>query len=208
MATYAALTVTGGTTGTSTWANNIRDHVNVVCTAATRPGSPHEGMRIYETDNDRELTWNGSAWVYMGWTSPTGRIGCRLTSPAPITGPGATVANNTLDILMWGVEDYDPAGMHSSLGQIYAPISGAYMISTSFAWTTAWTNAGDFIRIQRNGGFLIVDLPVETSSSFWGGCYGPFDLDAGEYATIGVVQKSGSTRTINGGTVNMRYLSA
>jgi hypothetical protein len=34
----------------------------IVCTAATRPSSPNEGMVIYETDTDLFQFWNGSAW--------------------------------------------------------------------------------------------------------------------------------------------------
>jgi len=34
-----------------------------VCTSTTRPASPYEGMVIYETDTDRTLVWNASAWV-------------------------------------------------------------------------------------------------------------------------------------------------
>lgn len=35
----------------------------IVCTSGTRPGSPVEGMVIYETDTDRILVYNGAAWV-------------------------------------------------------------------------------------------------------------------------------------------------
>lgn len=35
----------------------------IVCTAATRPASPNEGMTIYETDTDLFLVWSGSAWI-------------------------------------------------------------------------------------------------------------------------------------------------
>lgn len=35
----------------------------IVCTSATRPGSPATGQIIYETDTDSLLIWNGAAWV-------------------------------------------------------------------------------------------------------------------------------------------------
>lgn len=38
-----------------------------VCTSSTRPASPFEGQMIYETDTDKVLIWDGSAW-----TPPTG----------------------------------------------------------------------------------------------------------------------------------------
>jgi hypothetical protein len=54
---------------------NWTDQVISTVTSSTRPSSPPEGQRIYETDTDREYTWNGSAWVQQGgtgvWTSYT-----------------------------------------------------------------------------------------------------------------------------------------
>jgi hypothetical protein len=34
----------------------------IVCTSTTRPGSPNEGMTIYETDTDLTLQYTGTAW--------------------------------------------------------------------------------------------------------------------------------------------------
>ena len=34
-----------------------------VVSSATRPSSPHEGQRIYETDTDKRLVYDGSAWT-------------------------------------------------------------------------------------------------------------------------------------------------
>lgn len=36
-----------------------------VCTSSTRPASPYDGQVIYETDTDKTLVYNGSAWVYL-----------------------------------------------------------------------------------------------------------------------------------------------
>lgn len=36
-----------------------------VCTSSTRPASPYEGQMIYETDTDKTLVWDGSAWVNL-----------------------------------------------------------------------------------------------------------------------------------------------
>jgi hypothetical protein len=35
----------------------------IVCTSTTRPASPTIGQKIYETDKQAELTWNGSIWT-------------------------------------------------------------------------------------------------------------------------------------------------
>ena len=34
-----------------------------VCTSSTRPAAPFEGQTIYETDTDRLLSYDGSAWI-------------------------------------------------------------------------------------------------------------------------------------------------
>lgn len=34
----------------------------IVCTSTTRPATPFEGQRIYETDTNRELLYDGSGW--------------------------------------------------------------------------------------------------------------------------------------------------
>lgn len=39
----------------------------IVCTTATRPSSPVEGMTIAETDTDKILTYSGSAWRVVGY---------------------------------------------------------------------------------------------------------------------------------------------
>lgn len=46
----------------------------ITCTSASRPGSPVEGMCIFETDTDLVRFWNGSAWVTVLHVGP-GKVG-------------------------------------------------------------------------------------------------------------------------------------
>lgn len=55
--------VSAGGTIAATWGNAIRDQGVQVTTSGARPGSPTEGMVIYETDTDQVMVYNGSAWV-------------------------------------------------------------------------------------------------------------------------------------------------
>ena len=48
--------------------NNIDEGVRsrFICTSSTRPSTPFDGQKIYETDTDLEYVWDGSAWVPAG----------------------------------------------------------------------------------------------------------------------------------------------
>ena len=50
-----------------------------VCTSSTRPATPYEGQMIYETDTDKVLVWNGSAW-YANWNTAWGIVGYQENS--------------------------------------------------------------------------------------------------------------------------------
>jgi len=61
----------------------------IICTSSTRPASPFEGQKIYETDTSREYLWDGSAWVqandygqWQTWT-PTLTQNTTLTYSSP-----------------------------------------------------------------------------------------------------------------------------
>jgi len=49
--------------GLSNYTPSSRISQSGVCTSSTRPATPYEGQVIYETDTDRVLYFNGSAWV-------------------------------------------------------------------------------------------------------------------------------------------------
>jgi len=49
--------------GLSNYLASSRISQSGVCTSTTRPASPYEGQVIYESDTDRVLVWNASAWV-------------------------------------------------------------------------------------------------------------------------------------------------
>ena len=79
-----SLNVTRGQDGTTAQGHNLgaavrhmitardlqepQDHINnggyhiIVCTSSTRPGSPVDGQHIYETNTDKTLSWDGTAW--------------------------------------------------------------------------------------------------------------------------------------------------
>lgn len=56
-----------------------------VCTSSTRPASPYEGQVIYETDTDKALVWNNSAWVYLS-TGTANPVGLEFISTTSFSG--------------------------------------------------------------------------------------------------------------------------
>lgn len=63
-----------------------------VCTSSTRPASPYEGQVIYETDTDRTLVWNGSAWVFLS-TSTANPVGVEFVKTQTV---GSAVSSVTV----------------------------------------------------------------------------------------------------------------
>ena len=61
-----------------------------VCTSSTRPAVPFEGQMIYETDTDKVLVWNGTAWLYSS-TPQTTEIGGAWVAYTPVITQGVTI---------------------------------------------------------------------------------------------------------------------
>lgn len=64
-----------------------------VCTSSTRPASPFEGQVIYETDTDKVLVYNGSAWL-PPWNTAWGSLG-RATATTSQTFTSASLVDFT-----------------------------------------------------------------------------------------------------------------
>ena len=60
-----------------------------VCTSSTRPASPYEGQVIYETDTDKVLVYNGSAW-YPNWNTAWGQVAAVTNSSSTSVTIGGT----------------------------------------------------------------------------------------------------------------------
>lgn len=72
-----------------------------VCTSSTRPASPYDGQVIYETDTDRTLVWNGSAWVFLS-TGTSNNLGLELVSTCTVTSVGGTSATSSNGVITFG----------------------------------------------------------------------------------------------------------
>lgn len=76
--------------------NYLMNQTIIVCTSGTRPGSPVEGMTIYETDTDRYMSYSGSAWVILletsTWTDYSASLAWTSNGTAPALGNSVVVA--------------------------------------------------------------------------------------------------------------------
>jgi len=69
-----------------------------VCTSSTRPASPYEGQCIYETDTDKLLVYNGSAW-YPPTNQPWGVLGSHTLETSFYTSsPHTTLQDEGLSV--------------------------------------------------------------------------------------------------------------
>ena len=72
-----------------------------VCTSATRPASPWNGLTIYETDTQKTYVYNASSWTlvndYSALVTAASRLGVKVWVQA--TQPTATAVN---ELWFWG----------------------------------------------------------------------------------------------------------
>lgn len=78
--------------GLSNYLPNSRINQSGVCTSSTRPASPYEGQVIYETDTDRTLVWNGTAWVDVS-TGKAGKPGLVFIKEQALSGTSTNVTS-------------------------------------------------------------------------------------------------------------------
>lgn len=132
-----------------------------VCTSSTRPTSPYEGQMIYETDTDKVLVWNGSAW-YANWNNAWGVVGyAAKTSDTSIT---TTTTDITGLTVTWTAVS----------GRLYKTSFQAIgFVNTADAYINIVISDGSNNRVQfvRNGGgattsrFSLIGFIYETSLS-------------------------------------------
>ena len=133
-------------TASASQLNSIAQQVVITCTSGTRPGTPSEGMTIYETDTDRLLVYSGSAWVRLGvHSSSSGRTGGSWTRSTTQSIPNTTVTN-----ISWNSESSDTDNILTpTSATATVPVAGVYAITANVNWASAATNG--FLRITAGG---------------------------------------------------------
>lgn len=109
----------------------------IACTSGTRPSSPVEGMRIAETDTDREYVYSGSAWVLV---SAYNTASTTLTMDAAFTATRNQVYRRGL----WGwfalTCDRPGGSLAAGVGVTAATIPSGYRPAATFDTVAATVN--------------------------------------------------------------------
>jgi hypothetical protein len=145
--------------GLSNYLPSSRISQSGVCTSTTRPASPFEGQVIYETDTDRVLVWNASAWVAPN-SQTTNPPGLELIT----TGTLSSSITNFPDCFTTSYRNYrvviDDVGL-SAAGDIYIQYltSGTTAVSGSnYYWSYRGITGGgasqDSNANAASGGYL------------------------------------------------------
>jgi hypothetical protein len=133
----------------------LMNQVNIVCTSATRPASPVQGMMIYEIDTDFFWYFDGTTWVqrfaipvvYNG--TPTALNGNALavtnTAPAPFLSGASVAANNTLVTINYHVLVNQVTATDQT--EVTLRLNGVDSRSSRSAGASTWTADGtiDFV---------------------------------------------------------------
>lgn len=187
------------------WGNSIRDQGVQTTTSGARPGTPAEGMVIYETDTDRLMIYSGTAWVRIGQGTTSGRTGCTVRK----TG-NTSVGNVSNATITWTTEDVDTDGfiaVSSSTITIPANLGGLYSVACSVNFDTGGvaTTIGVSILASISGtnygysGSVLAanNTPAGTGTNIkTSGVAIALPLSAGDTLTFSAIQSSGGSQNL------------
>jgi hypothetical protein len=167
-----------------------------VCTSTTRPTAPYEGQHIYETDTDKVLVWNGTAW-YPNWNLPWGVAG-----DTGATASTAFVANTELSVLtlsttIYAGRKYQIFGKLAVQYGTSATVGAALFVTANSVSRSLYyqtTAVGAFLCLGINGftTYTATELGVTSGSSsvsivlkFKSGATGNLNTDPDSFVAAG-----------------------
>ncbi len=144
--------------GFKTWANEevlasadvnglLMKQAVIVCTSGTRPGSPPEGMFIYETDTDTYRGYDGSAWQEVYILNPPRAEVTRTTVQS--------IPNNIQTTVTWQASNYNyrnmwNSGVNPTRLTVPANMGGLYRVHCSLEYSANDTGTRQVI-LMKNG---------------------------------------------------------
>jgi hypothetical protein len=194
--------VTGGTIA-ATWGNAVRDATVQVTTSAARPGSPAEGMVIYETDTDLMLVYSGAAWRQVGSSAQANTFGA-WTSFTPTLWQNATVTATLNRAVYMQIGKLVIGHVHFTSGGTGTTNSSGIQIRNTELPAPAYTTnplsigSGDY---QLSGGNFLVLSVVQASATAFG-----FYRDGYSYTTGSSVGAGGISAIASGDKIRCHFM--
>lgn len=197
--------------GFKTWANEevlasadvnglLMKQAVIVCTSGTRPGSPPEGMFIYETDTDTYRGYDGSSWqeVYI------------LNPPrAQVVRTGTqSIPDSVQTTIVWQASDYNyramwSAGVNPSRLTIPANMGGLYRFNTTVEFDhdpdpQSGTGTRQ-VALMKNGAIVGRLITANAGTGQAARVFYEREIVAagGDYFEVAVYQNSGAALLIN-----------
>ncbi len=167
-----------------------------VCTSSTRPASPYEGQYIHETDTDKLLFWNGSAW-YPNWNVAWGVVD---TTSGGTSGRGyrTTLTNQTVN---QGVS----ADLTNS-SMTFTAISGRLYRYTVHGYAASTSASGICNILIKDGSTTVNEVYMNITNSLGAGVlFASAVLTGSGSKTVKVTCTSNTGNTLIGGSSNYGY---
>lgn len=137
-----------------------------VCTSSTRPASPFEGQVIYETDTDKVLVYDGSAW-YAPENTAWGQMATAQSTSAQ-TGISTETDLTSLTVTFTAVTGrmyqafftVNPYGTSGEVGNVFLNIGGTNVLTvrSNFAATNKFSTLTAHHYFTQSSGSVTVKL--------------------------------------------------
>lgn len=158
--------------GISNISSNLRPGI---CTSSTRPTTPYEGQVIYETDTNRTLVWDNSAWIGVAQSGGAGLVKMIPT----VSGTGATVSSTGTITVASGGNSVTISNCFTSSFDVYdvivsnfLPASGTEVLAIQLRAGSSTSNTGYYYGTTYGGnsysGTTTVTTVGSANASSWG----------------------------------------
>jgi hypothetical protein len=194
-----------------------------VCTSTNRPANPFDGMVIYETDTDRAMVYNGTAWVVLS-TGRANSLGLDLVKTQTIGSAVSSVTvsdafsstydnykimvvagSSSASVDMWMTLGATATGYYYGLNyNLFNSTASATGASNAAKWAYAGSSTGTSIAI--NADILSPFLTEQTfftstvTSDGYVGSGGGYLANTTSYTAFTLTPSSG---TLTGGTISV-----
>ncbi|MEV0237555.1 hypothetical protein [Nonomuraea sp. NPDC050786] len=171
----------------------------IVCTSGTRPGSPNEGMTIYETDTDTYRGYDGAAWQEIFMLNPPR---CHITRTSTQSIPDGVQTTVTWQSSSYNYRNMWSSGSNPSRITVPAGMGGLYHCAATLEYNNSTPGGGDGTRtvaLLLNGSIVGRSIQQNTGTGQATRVFYVREIVAspGDYFEIAAYQNSGVSLPIN-----------